>query len=621
MSTQSRLAATEELREQPSELRVDRLVGGAQQLARLAVDPPNRVLEGRDRLVQVGDLRVEETLALERGVELVERGQVDRAKRRDRVAQPGDLALQPRGFGRVGEGLAQQRLVRASLGQLLGELRRVQLGRLFLELELRELFAQRSVLALDALARLVERAHRMAQFVQALARRAERLLCRDARPQRELERRARRCVGQFGESQFALLAFGQALSFDPAGLVDLRFEAFDPSLDLARRERRFLGEPFGIAQCRAPLAELALGAFLLECEFLRALLALREFRVQALELGALSFDRRARFTQCLRHLVELAADSAANLLGALELLLDALRLEPPGGEFAHCAIVFVASEAERGRCPGRRRFDLRRARPGLLGHLLLCAQLARELFEFVLARQHALLLGVDRVEPDPLPAHHVTLWRDERCARAELLALRHCLFEPVGGEQVVQPVVEQRLHRRVFVPNQAHERAQRVVSRRGRRRHGPRVPRGVERHLGRGCVARERRDVLETPDLARLDAFAQHRLDRGFPAVVDVQASARAGPDDDSPWRSSQGTIRAWLSARSWIWRNATMRASIFARRASASRNSPCAGARCASACFQRVSQSSSSPALECSFASARSALARTDAISSSPGV
>jgi hypothetical protein len=87
-----RFAATEELREQLSEVPVDRIVGFLQLFARFAVDTADRILERIDGGRQVPGLVVEEALALPRDSQFLQRRQVDRSERLDLGVQPCDVA-------------------------------------------------------------------------------------------------------------------------------------------------------------------------------------------------------------------------------------------------------------------------------------------------------------------------------------------------------------------------------------------------------------------------------------------------------------------------------------------------------------------------------------------------
>ena len=123
-----------------------------QQVARLEVDLVDRVFERVDRLDQVGVLRVEEGLALARGRQLVERGQVDRAERGDLAVDAVDLALQARAASRRPPRCRLRQRLEVDLRprQLLEVLRAAELRGLLLELQLGDALAQRLQAALDA---------------------------------------------------------------------------------------------------------------------------------------------------------------------------------------------------------------------------------------------------------------------------------------------------------------------------------------------------------------------------------------------------------------------------------------------------------------------------------------
>ena len=90
-----------------------------QALARFAIDAPDRVLERRHRFVQVLRLRVEIGLALLRGLQLLERREVDRAQRPDLFVQTADLVLQRARARSFFKHALQRGFVGAGLGELL----------------------------------------------------------------------------------------------------------------------------------------------------------------------------------------------------------------------------------------------------------------------------------------------------------------------------------------------------------------------------------------------------------------------------------------------------------------------------------------------------------------------
>src|SRR5439155_20793409 len=131
-----------------------------QELARFAVDAPDRVLERAHRLVEVGGLRVEVALALSARGELFQRGEVDRAELVDRLRDARDLALQARRARRaLGLG-GEHGFVGAGFGELACELVEIDLRRLLLQLELAEALAQRRGARFGLQAPLLEAAQR-----------------------------------------------------------------------------------------------------------------------------------------------------------------------------------------------------------------------------------------------------------------------------------------------------------------------------------------------------------------------------------------------------------------------------------------------------------------------------
>jgi hypothetical protein len=87
-------AAAEQAGEHAAEALVDLVEGAHQQVAGLQVDLVDRVFQRGDGVGQVGGLGVQEGLALARGGQLVQRGQVDGAQAGDLAVDAVDLALQ-----------------------------------------------------------------------------------------------------------------------------------------------------------------------------------------------------------------------------------------------------------------------------------------------------------------------------------------------------------------------------------------------------------------------------------------------------------------------------------------------------------------------------------------------
>ena len=88
------IAAAKQLGEHLAEMLIDGVERALQQLAGFAIDLDNRVLQGVDRLVEIGHLGIEKGLALARSREFFQSGQVHRAQRIDLALELIDAALQ-----------------------------------------------------------------------------------------------------------------------------------------------------------------------------------------------------------------------------------------------------------------------------------------------------------------------------------------------------------------------------------------------------------------------------------------------------------------------------------------------------------------------------------------------
>src|SRR6202022_2961049 len=87
---QARVSATEQGGKELAEIDVDGIESQLQKLARLAVDLPDRAFEGGQSLGEILRLRIEIGFAFRRLLELIQRGEVDRAQHRDRLCQALD---------------------------------------------------------------------------------------------------------------------------------------------------------------------------------------------------------------------------------------------------------------------------------------------------------------------------------------------------------------------------------------------------------------------------------------------------------------------------------------------------------------------------------------------------
>src|SRR5690606_4338440 len=328
---QFRLATAEELREQLAEVAVDRVVGLLQQLAGLAIDAPDRVLERADRLVQVGRLPVQEALALAGLRELVERSQIHRAQRGDRVGQARHLALQPRRPRRLRERHAQRSdacLVDLRFGQLLRVLFGVHARGLLLELELGQLLPQRFLGALGRETLLLAVAQLLRQVVEPLSRRRQCLLGTAARVERVLQRLPCGRVGQLLQLLEQARTLGRGLLGQRLSLGQQRFEALQIAFDRADRERSFLRLALLLPERLATIGQLALGLLERELQLFGALLTLAELRIELLEPAGLGGDRALELANLHRQFLELAVDALPALGDPRALLLEPLRVQP-----------------------------------------------------------------------------------------------------------------------------------------------------------------------------------------------------------------------------------------------------------------------------------------------------
>ena len=127
---QFRFAAAEQLWEQLTKIFVHLIVGVHQHIARLFINFLDRIFQRGHRVRQIRRLRGEESLALLRDFQLVQRRQVDRAQGIDLIVQSGNFRLQHRGARAVGERSAQLFAglldIHFGLAQLLGKLLLIQ---------------------------------------------------------------------------------------------------------------------------------------------------------------------------------------------------------------------------------------------------------------------------------------------------------------------------------------------------------------------------------------------------------------------------------------------------------------------------------------------------------------
>ncbi|SAK99265.1 hypothetical protein AWB81_05698 [Caballeronia arationis] len=154
-----------------------------------------------------------------------------------------------------------------------------------------------------------------------------------------------------------------------------------------------------------------------------------------------------------------------------------------------------------------------------VGEKRLCAHLTREVFDFLLACEHAGLFRIGRVQSDADARNHVSCLHDERAAFRQLRTRREGLCEVVGDESSAEPVVEYRADARIV---DAHERQQRPQALRRFQRPASRRRR-VKRELGGRRVGGERLHPVEIRDFERRHPLAQRGFERRLPARFDMQ--------------------------------------------------------------------------------------------------
>src|SRR5436190_15633008 len=281
---QARGAAAEQDREHAAEVVVDLVERRLQQLARLEVDLPDRVLERGHRLGQVGALRVEEALSLARLAELLERREIDGAERLDVAVERVDPALQT---GELDAAFldAARDLLAVGVGrvELLRVLRAAELRRLRLELERAHLVAQRLQRLLVAEPRFIGATQVLRQVVVEAALLAEALFVLEPGRQRALQLGLRRLVGELG-----VLRGKRGVGAEV--VLQLLARGFDGALELlatrgerAQLELRFLCLALEVALRFAPGVKRGAGAKRRFVELGLALLRRAELDVERVE--------------------------------------------------------------------------------------------------------------------------------------------------------------------------------------------------------------------------------------------------------------------------------------------------------------------------------------------------
>ena len=150
----------------------------------------------------------------------------------------------------------------------------------------------------------------------------------------------------------------------------------------------------------------------------------------------------------------------------------------------------------------------------------LSATLLLEIFNFLGPGEQTRLFAVRRIEIDTVPADGVALRHQDPLTRLQAVAPRQGLGQVGRGETALQPALQQRFEPGVVQAQKFTQAWQRGRAT-GRRPGGQ----GVEGELGRWRVTGQRSDHLQAADLEGVEALAQGRLKRVFPARFNMQAA------------------------------------------------------------------------------------------------
>ncbi|MCY1216441.1 hypothetical protein D9M72_283140 [compost metagenome] len=317
--------------------------------------------------------------------------------------------------------------------------------------------------------------------------------------------------------------FGNAFGL-VGGHLDIAAQLVDAAGQVALGKEGFLRGALEVAQLVARARELAVQR--LEGHLLVFVggLHLCQRGVVLLEAGfGFGADGALLFDLCV-DLVQFLADLAAPGRVALHRLRQ---LEHVHLQRVHAAGSLLGARpgiAEPLAGLGVGRFGTHRLGLGFVGQQQLRARLLLQVFDFLLARQHAGLLGIGGVDLDGVAAHQVALGHDERRAVRQRVArgqrLRH-----VGGDiDIGQPVLHHGADAGLGDLHQRHQRAQ--AGRRFQRAGGGR--RRVKRQLGRRRVGQEGLDPVQVRHFQRGQLLAQHGFERVFPARLDMDLLPQA---------------------------------------------------------------------------------------------
>ena len=251
---------------------------------------------------------------------------------------------------------------------------------------------------------------------------------------------------------------------------DLLLRRFDGALQFAlardqraRLEGGLLGLAFQRAQLLARGVEPALGIDDRIVQLAVTLLRIGQLLVKFLEACLAQAAALAQLVQLRAQLGQLAVELAAPRLAGLGLLRQAqqlhLRLVSAGLRFGGLAP--GAGQAQRGFGVGG--FDAHTGAARFVGDQALCAELALQVLDLLLPRQHAGLLGIGRVEAHRVLRHRMAFARHDHFAMRQLTARGQRLVQAGRGVHAFEPVVEQRLQPGIVQPQQLRQARQRAV--------------------------------------------------------------------------------------------------------------------------------------------------------------
>ncbi len=171
-----------------------------------------------------------------------------------------------------------------------------------------------------------------------------------------------------------------------------------------------------------------------------------------------------------------------------------------------------------------RLFGLRRLLLALLQCFAALLRFLLQLFDLALACQHTVQLAVRRMEQHAVRADQMALRRHQPGAGRQIAALAQRLVQAGHGIHARQPVIHHGRRLRILAAHVVRQRRQTGLrSRIGRAR----TVRRIHGQLGRRRIVPACR-IFQTRQCQRIDALAQHRFQRVFPALFDTDGLPQA---------------------------------------------------------------------------------------------